>query len=210
MDPHGNSSVATTGTRSPCGACKFLRRKCAVDCIFAPYFSSDQGPARFAAVHKVFGASNVSKLLMHLPVADRCEAVVTIAYEAQARIRDPVYGCVAHIFALQQQVAYLQAQLMNVRALLPAQNFTSSGRNFTDTGRYSLKNFASLKSSLDHHSHDLDVLAGEIRVPSVGEGGDVNDYSSKSQNHHHHHHKTDPNNCDLGELHSLAFRMMRN
>ena len=94
------------GAGSPCGACKFLRRKCAADCIFAPYFCSEQGPARFAAIHKVFGASNVSKLLLHVPVPDRCEAVVTIAYEAQARIRDPVYGCVAHIFALQQQVWY--------------------------------------------------------------------------------------------------------
>lgn len=93
-----------SGTSSPCGACKFLRRKCATDCVFAPYFCSEQGPARFAAIHKVFGASNVSKLLLHIPVADRCEAVVTIAYEAQARISDPVYGCVSHIFALQQQV----------------------------------------------------------------------------------------------------------
>jgi len=74
-----------------------VRRKCASGCIFAPYFCSEQGAARFAAIHKVFGASNVSKLLLHVPVADRYEAVVTIAYEAQARIRDPVYGCVAHI-----------------------------------------------------------------------------------------------------------------
>lgn len=102
----GNNGSTATGTGSPCGACKFLRRKCATDCIFAPYFCSEQGPARFAAIHKVFGASNVSKLLLHVPVHDRCEAVVTIAYEAQARIRDPVYGCVAHIFALQQQVIF--------------------------------------------------------------------------------------------------------
>ncbi|KAF3319888.1 LOB domain-containing protein 16-like protein [Carex littledalei] len=105
-----------TGTGSPCGACKFLRRRCVPDCVFAPYFSCDQGAARFAAIHKVFGASNISKLLMHLPVADRCEAVVTIAYEAQARIKDPVYGCVAQIFALQQQVAILQAQVMQTKA----------------------------------------------------------------------------------------------
>lgn len=96
--------AAATGTGSPCGACKFLRRKCAADCIFAPYFCSDQGPARFAAIHKVFGASNVSKMLMQVSVHDRCDAVVTIDYEARARIKDPVYGCVAHIFALQQQV----------------------------------------------------------------------------------------------------------
>ncbi|MBA0769673.1 hypothetical protein Gotri_018378, partial [Gossypium trilobum] len=117
--------MASSGTGSPCGACKFLRRKCASDCIFAPYFCSEQGPARFAAIHKVFGASNASKLLLHIPAHDRCEAVVTIAYEAQARIRDPVYGCVAHIFALQQQVAYLQGQLMQMKAQL-AQNAMNS------------------------------------------------------------------------------------
>ena len=88
----------------PCGACKFLRRKCVGGCIFAPHFGSDQGAARFAAVHKVFGASNVSKLLLHIPANRRDEAVATISYEAQARLCDPVYGCVSTILSLQQQV----------------------------------------------------------------------------------------------------------
>ncbi|KAK6164502.1 hypothetical protein DH2020_001366 [Rehmannia glutinosa] len=92
-----------TGSGSPCGACKFLRRKCVRGCVFAPYFCHEQGATHFAAIHKVFGASNVSKLLAHLPVSDRCEAAVTISYEAQARLQDPIYGCVSHIFALQQQ-----------------------------------------------------------------------------------------------------------
>lgn len=73
--------------------------------MFAPDFSHDQGVAHFAAIHKVFGASKASKLLMHLPDGARSEAAVTISYEAQERLRDPVYGCVAHIFALQQQVS---------------------------------------------------------------------------------------------------------
>lgn len=93
-----------TGTGSPCGACKFLRRKCVSDCVFAPYFSSEESPTRFAAMHKVFGASNVSKILLHVPVQERYEVVVTMAYEAEARLHDPVYGCVSHVFALQQQV----------------------------------------------------------------------------------------------------------
>lgn len=92
----------------PCGACKFLRRKCVNGCIFAPYFGSDQGAARFAAVHKVFGASNVSKLLMHIPVNRRQHAVVTISYEAQARLSDPVYGCVSTVLSLQQQVHWIE------------------------------------------------------------------------------------------------------
>ncbi|KAG8095774.1 hypothetical protein GUJ93_ZPchr0013g34469 [Zizania palustris] len=105
-----------TGFGSPCGACKFLRRKCVRGCVFAPYFCHEQGATHFAAIHKVFGASNVSKLLAHLPLADRPEAAVTISYEALARLRNPIYGCVAHIFALQQQVMTLQAQLASLKA----------------------------------------------------------------------------------------------
>lgn len=101
----GSGRYATSmSSGAPCGACKFLRRKCVRGCIFAPYFGAEQGAARFAAVHKIFGASNVAKLLLHIPVPRRCDAVLTISYEAQARLSDPVYGCVATIFALQQQV----------------------------------------------------------------------------------------------------------
>ncbi|MBA0736389.1 hypothetical protein Gogos_009949 [Gossypium gossypioides] len=112
-----------TGCASPCGACKFLRRKCVRGCVFAPYFCHEQGATHFAAIHKVFGASNVSKLLAHLPLSDRSEAALTISYEAQARLQDPIYGCVSHIFALQQQVLRpvpfdLPFDIVNLRAQL--------------------------------------------------------------------------------------------
>ncbi|OVA15589.1 hypothetical protein BVC80_9033g62 [Macleaya cordata] len=99
------------GHGSSCGACKFLRRKCNNGCVFAPYFCYDQAAAHFAAVHKVFGASNVSKLLSNVPVHNRSEAAVSISYEALARMHNPTYGCVAQIFALQQQVAILQEEI---------------------------------------------------------------------------------------------------
>lgn len=56
-------SCPKLNTIIPCAACKLLRRKCAEECPFSPYFSPHE-PQKFAAVHKVFGASNVSKLLM--------------------------------------------------------------------------------------------------------------------------------------------------
>ncbi|PON48358.1 Lateral organ boundaries domain containing protein [Parasponia andersonii] len=125
MNINGGSSSGSSGTGGggggsggPCGACKFLRRKCVKGCIFAPYFDSEQGTAHFAAVHKVFGASNASKLLLRLPPHKRLDAVVSLCYEALARIRDPVYGCVAHIFTLQHQVVNLQAELAYVQARL--------------------------------------------------------------------------------------------
>lgn len=116
MSSGGGSNGSNGGGSGPCGACKFLRRKCIKGCIFAPYFDSDQGTAHFAAVHRVFGASNASKLLMRIPANKRLDAVVTLCYEALARVRDPVYGCAGHIFALQQQVVNMQAELAYIQA----------------------------------------------------------------------------------------------
>ncbi|XP_028792707.1 LOB domain-containing protein 12-like [Neltuma alba] len=103
------------GGNSPCASCKLLRRRCARDCIFAPYFPSDDSQ-KFAIVHKVFGASNVSKMLQELPVHQRADAVSSLVYEANARVRDPVYGCVGAISYLQNQVSELQMQLALAQA----------------------------------------------------------------------------------------------
>ncbi|KAF3944335.1 hypothetical protein ACB098_11G032400 [Castanea mollissima] len=103
------------GAMSPCAACKLLRRRCAQDCVFAPYFPADE-PQKFANVHKVFGASNVNKMLQELPEHQRSDAVSSMVYEANARVRDPVYGCVGAISSLQQQVDILQTQLAIAQA----------------------------------------------------------------------------------------------
>lgn len=57
------STGTTLNTITPCAACKLLRRRCAQECPFSPYFSPHE-PQKFASVHKVFGASNVAKMLM--------------------------------------------------------------------------------------------------------------------------------------------------
>uniref|UniRef100_A0A5B7BLP6 Putative LOB domain-containing protein 15 n=1 Tax=Davidia involucrata TaxID=16924 RepID=A0A5B7BLP6_DAVIN len=105
----------TLNTITPCAACKLLRRRCAEECPFSPYFSPHE-PHKFAAVHKVFGASNVSKMLMEVPEGQRADAANSLVYEANVRLRDPVYGSMGAISALQQQVQSLQAELNGVRA----------------------------------------------------------------------------------------------
>lgn len=102
-------------TITPCAACKLLRRRCAQECPFSPYFSPHE-PQKFASVHKVFGASNVSKMLMEVSESQRADAANSLVYEANVRLRDPVYGCMGAISALQQQVQSLQAELNAVRA----------------------------------------------------------------------------------------------
>jgi hypothetical protein len=99
---------------TPCAACKLLRRRCAQECPFSPYFSPHE-PQKFACVHKIFGASNVSKMLMEVPENQRADAASSLVYEANARIRDPVYGCMGAISALQQQAQALEAELNAVR-----------------------------------------------------------------------------------------------
>ncbi|KAI3994221.1 hypothetical protein MKX01_012478 [Papaver californicum] len=105
----------TLNTITPCAACKLLRRRCAQECPFSPYFSPHE-PQKFASVHKVFGASNVSKMLMEVPEKQRADAANNLVYEANVRLRDPVYGCMGAISALQQQVQSLQSELNVVRA----------------------------------------------------------------------------------------------
>lgn len=103
-----------SASNSPCAACKFQRRKCTQDCVFAPYFPPDQ-PQKFENVHKVFGASNVAKLLNELNTSQREDAVNSLAYEADARLRDPVYGCVGLISILQHKLKEVQSDLYNAK-----------------------------------------------------------------------------------------------
>ncbi|KAL8123426.1 hypothetical protein AgCh_011409 [Apium graveolens] len=102
---------------SPCAACKFLRRKCIPDCFFAPYFPPEE-PHKFTLVHKIFGASNVSKLLNEVLPHQREDVVSSLAYEAEARVRDPVFGCAGVISSLQWQVERLQTELDTANAEL--------------------------------------------------------------------------------------------
>ena len=59
----------------------------------------------------MFGASNVSKILIEVPEEQREDTVNSLAYEAEARLRDPVYGCIGAIALLQRKMVELQHDL---------------------------------------------------------------------------------------------------
>ncbi|XP_074587910.1 LOB domain-containing protein 11-like [Curcuma longa] len=101
----------------PCAACKLLRRRCSDKCVLAPYFPPAE-LLNFATAHRVFGASNIIKLLQELPEGQRADAVSSMVYEAGARVRDPIYGCTGAICLLQKQVEGLQAELARAQAEL--------------------------------------------------------------------------------------------
>ncbi|XP_066313362.1 LOB domain-containing protein 18-like [Miscanthus floridulus] len=87
------------GAGAPCEACRTLWRRCVPGSVFAPYFTADD----FAAMHGVFDASNVSKMLerIELPESQRV-AALTLVVEAKAQQRNPTFGRVSYIRILQE------------------------------------------------------------------------------------------------------------
>ncbi|RWR96420.1 LOB domain-containing protein 12-like protein [Cinnamomum micranthum f. kanehirae] len=109
------SMQARTRSNQPCAACRLLRRRCSSSCLLAPYFPIDDTDS-FAQVHKVFGASNVIKMLQAVDESRREDAVKSMVYEAKARLRDPIYGCAGVIFCLQKHLKDLEIQLQSTKA----------------------------------------------------------------------------------------------
>ncbi|XP_021684525.2 LOB domain-containing protein 13 isoform X2 [Hevea brasiliensis] len=146
----GRRHILTPGilnTVTPCAACKLLRRRCAEECPFSPYFSPHE-PQKFAAVHKVFGASNVSKMLMEVPESQRADTANSLVFEANLRLRDPVYGCMGAISVLQQQIQSLQAEINSVRAEIIKYKYREANTNII--------------SSTEHHHPAALVSSGDL------------------------------------------------
>ncbi|KAG0479930.1 hypothetical protein HPP92_010788 [Vanilla planifolia] len=103
-----------------CAACKYLRRRCSENCILAPHFHPSD-PQRFACVHRIFGASNIARMLKHLPTNERAQAADAMAWEAYWRVQDPVYGSCAIIAHLHKEMRTTQNELVMVRAQIAIQ-----------------------------------------------------------------------------------------
>uniref|UniRef100_A0A0E0KYY0 LOB domain-containing protein n=1 Tax=Oryza punctata TaxID=4537 RepID=A0A0E0KYY0_ORYPU len=161
----GSAAAAAVNTITPCAACKLLRRRCAQECPFSPYFSPLE-PHKFASVHKVFGASNVSKMLLEVHESQRGDAANSLVYEANLRLRDPVYGCMGAILTLQQQVQALEAELAAVRAEIVKHKY----RPASAAAAASATAATVLPSS---HASQLLAAAGRGRLPVAGTMGVV-------------------------------------
>uniref|UniRef100_A0A3Q7HR87 LOB domain-containing protein n=1 Tax=Solanum lycopersicum TaxID=4081 RepID=A0A3Q7HR87_SOLLC len=93
-----------------CAACKYQRRKCAPDCVLAPYFPHDR-QRQFLNAHKLFGVSNITKIIRHLDQPFKDEAMRTIIFQSDVRANDPVGGCYRIIRDLQRHIDYCKAEL---------------------------------------------------------------------------------------------------
>ncbi|PAN09538.1 hypothetical protein PAHAL_2G032100 [Panicum hallii] len=117
------TAAAQPAAQVPCGACRTLRRRCVPGCVFAPYFPAEgDEPSRFAAVHRVFGASNAVRMLEDVErPGERRRAAETLVEEALARVRDPALGCLSYVAVLQMLNEKAREQVDAVRAEIAAE-----------------------------------------------------------------------------------------
>ncbi|KAM7471372.1 hypothetical protein LguiA_009555 [Lonicera macranthoides] len=127
------------GTSQACAACKYQRRKCTPECALAPYFPPDQ-PKMFQNAHKLFGVSNILKIIKHLDPSQKMEAMRSIIYQSNIRDRFPVYGCWGIIAQLDHQIRQAEEELhaVNVQLSLYRQHEISSNPNDHSTSQLQL------------------------------------------------------------------------
>ena len=150
-----------------CASCKFLRRKCTQDCVFAPYFPPDQ-PKRFSNVHKVYGASNVAKLLNELNPSQREDAVNSLAYEAEMRLNDRVYGCVRVLSVLQQQLQSIQSNVTLARNQLSSFIGPAGVMSFSNQFNRAYHAVATAASSSSSVNQQINMGLGQRQCLSSG------------------------------------------
>ncbi|XP_010916785.1 LOB domain-containing protein 28-like [Elaeis guineensis] len=99
---------AGQGGHQACASCKHQRKKCSESCELAPYFPADR-TREFGQVHKVYGVSNLTKMLKAndtIPERERCAE--TLMWEAEWRNIDPANGCYNEVIRLRDENAMLR------------------------------------------------------------------------------------------------------
>lgn len=105
-----NQPPRSNSTNQACAACRYQRRKCTPDCLLAPYFPHNR-QRQFQNAHKLFGVSNITKIIRHLDRPQKDEAMRSIIYQSDVRAQDPVGGCYRIICELERQIALSHAEL---------------------------------------------------------------------------------------------------
>ncbi|KAL4560051.1 hypothetical protein LXL04_032199 [Taraxacum kok-saghyz] len=183
-----NSSPVTTArsnsTTQACAACRYQRRKCAPDCVLAPYFPHDR-QRQFQNAHKLFGVSNITKLIRDLDPPQKDEAMRTIIYQSDVRAQDPVEGCYRIIRELHRQIEYSRAELeivLHQLAICRAHAVQNQNQN----------------QNLHHHQDQLLIDGVDCDIHLVSNPDDPQLYDDlDTENVNHHNYGLD---LDLGQI----------
>lgn len=104
---HGGSSASSA---TACAACKYQRKKCTKNCLLAPYFPQER-QKQFLNAHKLFGVSNITKMIKDVEESQRGIAMQNLIFHANARALDPVGGVYKILCDLKSKIDCFQAEL---------------------------------------------------------------------------------------------------
>eukprot|EP01018_Ginkgo_biloba_P001041 Gb_21467 [translate_table: standard] len=113
-----------------CAACKHQRRKCTPECPLAPFFPPEQ-TKKFQSVHKIYGVSNILKIINSLDTMEQKYAAVdSIYWEAHCRDTEPVEGSYGYFKRQKEEIQTLSKRLEYVTRELCKYQQQLYGRNF--------------------------------------------------------------------------------
>ncbi|GAB4850237.1 hypothetical protein Ancab_029533 [Ancistrocladus abbreviatus] len=147
------------GAHQACAACKHQRKKCTEKCILAPFFPADR-IREFQAVHKVFGVSNVQKIVRGLNEDDRKRAADSLVWEAFCRQKDPVLGPYGEYIRVYDELKLYKSQAVAQNGLVfKSETLGLMGWNINNNGSFSSKNMGAVGGVKDNTS-SIDFIRG--------------------------------------------------
>ncbi|XP_047336058.1 LOB domain-containing protein 2-like [Impatiens glandulifera] len=158
-----------------CASCKHQRKKCTESCVLACFFPVER-LREFHAVHKVFGVSNVIKMITRLrDLDDRKRAVESLIWEALCRQRDPVLGPYSEFRRVLDELNSYKAQFLHASTNNNNNNISSVVHQAVTAG-------------------DCPILDYKLPAPSNNNnnvyinGNNTNNIISVEGQHSHNHH----------------------
>jgi hypothetical protein len=125
--------------------------------------------------------------LQEVPEAKREDAASSLVYEANLRLRDPVYGCMGAISVLEQQVNALESELDVVRAEIFKHRYRQAGAGSVLTNDDAAQAAAGFVSSAPPvHAGDVVSVANPAGAPGMSAVyvAEAVDHSSSTTDHY--------------------------
>jgi hypothetical protein len=150
-------------TNKACAACKYQRRKCSKDCPLAPYFPADK-PKMFGNAHRLYGVSNILKILKDIDDDKKDDAMKSIIFESDIRAKFRVHGCFGVIKYYEDLIKESIKELDDVESLL---------------------DYCKLNYPLQQQNLHSSVTNYQIpNIPMFNNIGDASNYYHDSENNH--------------------------
>ncbi|KAL6562095.1 hypothetical protein OROGR_003102 [Orobanche gracilis] len=164
---HRNKDNEDQSSHPACAACRNQRKKCPSNCILRPHFPANKSVG-FMAVHKIFGVSNMTKMMKEAKsLVEQNEIAKSLYWEAAMWAQDPIGGPYGVFTRLHDEIRVLREYVKRHRLLL-LQNANNLQRN-TNTTMTMMNNAYSNGNNRKSPDSDCHVNNSVVAVGAVSQ-----------------------------------------